>query len=134
MAEEAQQSADTSDGELSAYERHRAIVRETDKRFSSLYGYGGGVVLVTTAVVVAVVAWLGGGIWTALPWVLAVTVFFIALFALNLFVRRRRRELRESVEDYCRINDIDLGGLREYYAQDGIYPYFEDLFAERERA
>lgn len=132
MSEDEHSGAE-SDGELAVYERHRAIVRETDKRFSSMYGYGGAAVLAVSAAVVAAVAWLSGGLWTALPWVLAFTVALISLFALSVVVRRRRAKLRESIEKYCKINEIEVSALREYYARDGIYPYFDDLFADRER-
>jgi len=119
--------------ELPTFERHRALVRETDKKFATIYGAGGAGVI-GAASVVLVVFWLFGALASLLPWVLAVTVGLVSVFALRGIVNAQRRRLRASIESYCELNAIDLGALRDYYAADGIYPYFESLFDQRERA
>ena len=119
-----------TDGELSVYERHRPIVRETDKSFSRVYGFGGAAVLLAGAAVL-VVAWVAGILWHLATFVIAVTLILVGLFVLRGVVNRKRKELRESVESYCQLNDIDLAQLREHYAAEGIYPYFDALFERR---
>lgn len=123
---------DSADQPLAVLERHRPIVRETDKRFSRVYGFGGAAVLGAT-LLVPVFAWLIGGLGSVIWWVLAPTVFLISLFVLRTFVNRERERLRLSVVTYCELNDLELSELREYYAADGIYPYFQSLFERQER-
>ncbi len=129
---DASEHPESSDGDqLPALEQHRTLVRETDKAFSNIYGYGGGAVLAVFGVV-ELIGWLIGFPWLALP--VAATMFLVALFVLRSFVNRKRQEYRERVEGYCELNDVDPEALAQYYAEDGIYPYFVSLFETRERS
>jgi hypothetical protein len=112
------------------FERHRALVRETDRRFATVYGAGGAAVLGTGAAVL-VIAFAFGALGTVLPWVLAVTVVLIALFVLRVFVNKRREALKAQVTLYCEVNDLDWRAIRDYYEGEGIYPYFVSLFDDR---
>ena len=104
-------------------ERHRAIVRETDKQFSMTYGAGGATVLFAGLSVLTVAWWLNA-LSSLIPWVLSVTVVLVSLFVLNAVVRKRRTALRARIIQYCEVNEIDSDALRAYYEKDGIYPYF----------
>lgn len=122
---------DSSGDDLPVLEQHRTLVRETDKAFSNIYGYGGAAVLAVFGVV-ELIGWLLGFPWMTLP--LAATALLVSLFVLRTFVNRRREEYRRRVQSYCELNDVDPESLKEYYAADGIYPYFVALFETRERA
>lgn len=111
------------------FERHRALVRETDKRFATVYGAGGAAVLGVGAAVL-VVAWVLGALGTILPWVLAITAVLVALAVLRGIVNRQRSTLREQVRGYCELNGLDWHGLRDYYESEGLYPYFLSLFSD----
>lgn len=114
-------------GELSALERHRPLVRETDKSFSRVYGFGGAAVLGAGALAL-IVAWVAGILWHLATFVIAVTLILVGLFVLRGVVNRKRDELRKGVESYCELNAVDLAELRRHAAAEGIYPYFEALF------
>ena len=123
--------SDRSEGsEDDGLERHRALVRETDRRFATVYGAGGASVLVAGVAVLVIAAALGA-IWTFLPWILSVTVVLMALFVLRSVVNHRREALRTQVHQYCELNGLDWQALRDYYESDGLYPYFSALFTER---
>lgn len=123
--------AEEQPAEVERYERHRAMVRETDKRFATVYGAGGAAVLGCGAAVI-VIAWAFGALGTVLPWVLAPTVVLIALFALRVFVNRQRSTLWSQVMLYCEVNELDSGQLRDYYQREDLYPYFCALFNDQQ--
>lgn len=124
-----EQNAEVSE-ELAPQERHRAIVRDTDKRFSGLYGYGGAAVL-GAGLAVLVLFWMTTGLGHLTPWVLAFTTVLVGLGFLSRLVRRKRASLKASVEAYCKLNEINVDDLVRYYSDDGIYSYFVALFEER---
>lgn len=115
-----------------ALERHRAFVRETDKAFSTSYGVGGAAVLGAGAIVI-VIGWLFGALGYAAVWVVAVTSSLGSLWVLRTYIRGRRHVLQERLQQYCEVNDLDPEQLRDYYANEGIYPYFLSLFGTEPR-
>lgn len=123
--------SDASDAALAApLEQHRALVRQVDRKFSAVYGIGGASALaatVTTFVVLRFVVGMTG----VLPWLLAVTALLLSMFGLRLAVRRRKQSLRTQVEGYYSLNGLDREAMRDYYAADGMYPYFVSLFDDR---
>lgn len=117
--------------EIAPYEKHRPLVRDTDKKLSRTYGFGGGAVLAAGGLVF-VIAWVAGIGPHLATFVVAVTVVLMGLFVLRGFVNRQRDALRRSVESYCELNDIDIDKLRKFAEHERIYPYFEALFQTRE--
>jgi hypothetical protein len=113
-------------------ETHRPFVRELDRKFASVYGFGGAAVLAATAAV-PLVGWALSALASAITWSLCVTVFLVAFFVLRAFVRRRAQRYRRTIDDYCRVNDIEAQQLREAYVDDNMYPYFESIFETIER-
>ena len=120
--------ADTETG----LEEHRPFVRELDRKFSSVYGFGGAAVL-GCAGAVLLFAWWRGLLWEPTIWALTLTVGLVALFVLRLFVRRRAKHYLTSVRDYCRANEMEPAELREYFDGGERYPYFEAIFETIER-
>lgn len=108
-------------------ERHRPLIREINRSLSASYGYGGGAVLLVTALVVAIGAALGG-LLSLSTWFFAITIALLSLFVLSAVLRRRRAAMRGRFEDYCRLNGLSDEALREYFVGDGTYPYFDALF------
>lgn len=111
-------------------EQHRALIRETDRAFSRVYGFGGGAV-VSAALAVLIVAWVLGILWNLATFVVAITVALLGLFVLRSVVNKKRSELRASVESYCELNELELQSLRDYARDEGIYTYFEAVFESR---
>ncbi len=123
------------EGELvatSGFDEHRTLVREADRSFSQVYGFGGAAVL-GAGLIVVVLAWMLGTLWAVSTLVFAVTVSLIGLFVLRSFVQRKRSQLRQRVESYCQLNEIEVDHVRELARDEGIYPYFEALFEEPKR-
>ena len=120
------------DDSLAPAEEHRAFVREMNNAFSSVYGYGGAAVMAIAGSVL-LVGWNLGQLTTPLIWLIAVSTFLVGLFVLRIFVRRRAKSLRERIRQYCDINDLSVDELRERWADDEAYPYFEAIFEVVER-
>lgn len=133
QARQAEQAAEPpAQGAQQQFEAHRQFVREMNSNFATVYGYGGAAVLAVAASVL-LVAWNLGVLWTPLPWIGAVTAFLVGLFVLRLFVRRRAQKLLDNIRQYCEINDLTVEELRERFADDELYPYFESIFEVVER-
>ncbi len=126
------ESDDNPVADPTRYERHRALVRETDREFATVYGVGGAAVLGAAALVL-VIGWAAGAIGSALPWVLAVTAALLALFVLRQIVERRRQALASRISEYCEVNQLDTAALVQYFQQEDIYPYFVALLSPRTR-
>lgn len=112
---------------VSPYERHRALVRQVDRKFSGAYGIGGGVALLSTVGTFLVLRFVVG-MTGLLPWLLAVTALLVSMFVLRIIVRARRKSLLAELDGYCELNGLDRDALRNYYAADATYPYFISLF------
>ena len=113
-------------------ETHRPFVRELDRKFASVYGFGGAAVLATT-VAVPVIGWTMGALASPITWSLCVTILLVAFFVLRAFVRQRARKYRRTIDDYCKVNEIEAEQLRETYIDENMYPYFESIFETLER-
>lgn len=122
-------STDTPEANKDA---HRGFVREMNRGFATVYGYGGAAVLVVTAAVVAVAATFDA-LGSPLTWIGAVVCFLLGLFVLRIFVSRRAHRMLERMHHYCEVNDISVGELRKRYTGEGLYPYFESIFEVVER-
>lgn len=113
-------------------ETHRPFVREFDRKFASVYGFGGAAVVIISAMV-PLIGWSLSALGSPITWSLCVTVFLISVFVLRIFVRRRAERYRRAIGDYCDVNDIDVERLREAYVDEDIYRYFESIFETIER-
>ena len=122
-------TAEADSPDDSPWERHRALARETDRRFARVYGAGGAGVLAAGALTWAIVPSLDG-VAAVLPYVLGLTAMLVSLFVLRVVVNRQRRALRAEVEAYCEVNDLDWKSMRDYYDADGVYSYFVALFTD----
>lgn len=111
---------------------HRGFVREMNRGFATVYGYGGAAVLAVMAAVVVVAASVDA-LGSPLTWIGTVVGFLLSLFVLRIFVSRRAHRLVERMHQYCQINDISVDDLRQRYAGEGLYPYFESIFEVVER-
>lgn len=111
---------------------HRGFVREMNSGFATVYGYGGAAVLAATAGIVAVAAALDA-LGSPLTWIGAVVAFLVGLFVLRIFVRRKAERLLARLHQYCEVNEVTVDSLRQRYAGDGLYPYFESIFEVVER-
>jgi hypothetical protein len=123
---------DAQDGDAEFRETHRPFVRELNRSFASVYGFGGAAVLVSTALV-PLVGWLMSALASPITWSMCVTIFLVSIFALRAFVRRRARRYRTAIDDYCEVNEVDPQRLREAYLDENMYPYFEAIFETIER-
>ncbi|MGM0558867.1 MAG: hypothetical protein ACQEVA_20940 [Myxococcota bacterium] len=121
-----------ADPEASFRETHRPFVRELNRDFASVYGFGGAAVLLVTAAV-PLVGWFLSALASPITWSVCVTVLLVSIFVLRAFVRRRARRYRTAIDDYCRVNEIDAQRLREAYIDENMYPYFEAIFETIER-
>jgi hypothetical protein len=121
--------SDTST-ETPTAEQHRPIVRELDRSFASVYGYGGMAVLAFALVPVAT-AYLQGWLTQPGTWVVAITFALIGLYPLRGVVNRRREALAERFYAYCEVNDLDPATIVAYFQDAGDYPYFQSLVEER---
>lgn len=128
---ESDQSADDNE-QHEAMEVHRSFVREMNGAFGTVYGYGGAVVLALT-VATPLVGWQFGALKSPLLWLATVLVFLGSLFALRLVVRRRAERLVGRVRQYCEVNDVSADALRDHYADEETYPYFNSMFEVVER-
>lgn len=124
--------ASTESSDDAAIEQHRAIVRQLDKSFASVYGFGGMAVIAFAAIPV-VAAWFRGWLTSFGTWIVAITFGLIGLYLLRSVVRRRRRALRKRFESYCEVNDIDPEAVAAHFEEADTFPYFVSLF-ERDRA
>jgi Flp pilus assembly protein TadB len=111
---------------------HRGFVREMNKAFASVYGYGGAAVIALVAAGVALAANFGV-LGSPLVWIGAVTLFLVALFVLRIFVRRRAQRMLERIRQYCSVNDLSSDEFRQRFGGEGLYPYFESIFEVVER-
>ena len=109
-------------------DRHRAFVREVDRKFAQTYGYGGMSILL-------LVATYGYAVWQMQlydrfwPYVVGVTGVLIALGILSSVVRRVKLRYRARIDAYCGANGLSPEILREYFEGENMYPYFAALFA-----
>lgn len=113
-------------------EEHRGFVREMNRAFSGVYGYGGAAVFLLSGGVLVLAA-LWGALWSPLTWIAALSTFLLAFFVLRIVVRRRARRLLGRIEQYCEANQLEVDALRERYSREGLYPYFESIFEVIER-
>ncbi len=113
--------------ESQSLDEHRALVRELDRSFASVYGYGGMGVIAFAAVPVVTAYWQG---WLTNPgtWVVAITFGLIGLYPLRGIVNRKRQQLADRFRSYCELNDVDPAAIRSHFKADGGYPYFLSLF------
>jgi hypothetical protein len=129
MVEDSQDHEQASEVDRDA---HRGFVREMNQGFSSVYGYGGAVMVAVIAgglVVAAKFGLLG----SPLVWIAAVVLFLVGLFVLRIVVGRRARRMYERIDQYCAINEVPIEEFRERYSGEGLYPYFESIFEVLER-
>lgn len=110
------------------YEAHRAFVRRTHTRVERVYAYGG-LSVFAAPVVILVLAYVSGLLWTALPWVSSVMAALVLLYLTKRRVDQIIASSFEQVRSYCEANQIDAQGLRAYYGHDKTYRFFEELFA-----
>lgn len=114
-------------------DRHRAFVREIDRKFAQAYGYGGMSILLLVAV-------YGYGIWHLdlytrfWPYVVGVTVVLLALGILSSVIRRVKRRFRARIDAYCQANGLLAETLLEYFEAENMYPYFAAVFAPSRNA
>jgi hypothetical protein len=127
---EEQESKDVATDEQA--DAHRGFVREMNKSFSSVYGYGGMAVIAASAAV-PLVGWQLGVLGSPVTWSLAVVALLVGLFVVRIFVRRRAQRLRDRIRKYCEINDISAEALRERFGEDSLYPFFASIFKVVER-
>ena len=114
----------TQEGDLQEFEAHRAYVREIDETFARTYGYGGGIVVMSAGVAWVALYFLNlMGLFASM--VPAVTVGLVGLAVLRGRVKQKRTGLRTRVLGYCASNAVDPKALREYYAGQKLYPYFD---------
>jgi hypothetical protein len=114
------------------FEEHREFVRDVDKRFSTLYGGCGALLLAGFFMSLIGFAYIWGWL-TITPWVLAVTLVIVGLFVLRYMVHSYADFLYEEVEAYCSEHDISTRGLREAFDEQGRLQYFHSVFEVRER-
>ena len=113
-----------------AMEAHRPIVRELDKAFASVYGFGG-MSVVGFALIPVATAWWQGWLAEIGTWVVVITFALIALYPLRGVVNHGRERLAERFRSYCQVNDLDFAAAVSYFEADEGYPYFASLFEER---
>ncbi|QDG52946.1 hypothetical protein FIV42_20020 [Persicimonas caeni] len=111
---------------------HRGFVREMNRGFATVYGYGGAAVLAVTAAVVGVAATFDA-LGSPLTWIGAVVAFLLGLFVLRIFVSRKAHRMLDRMRQYCEVNEVTVDELRARYTGEGLYPYFESIFEVVER-
>ncbi|GEM_PF-5411835 len=109
-------------------EKHRAFVRDVNGRLVSIYGYGGGGVLLWGTIIL-VIAWYQGVLAHFATWMVTFTMMLIALYVLRNVVRREKGRARQRVRSYCEANQISDTTLRGNLDPQ-TYAYFFDLFKE----
>ncbi len=114
-------------------DRHRAFVREVDRKFSQTYGYGGMSILLLIGGY-AYVIWQMNLYTHFWPYVVGVTGVLIALGVLSSVVRRVKLRYRARIDAYCDANELSPETLREYFEGENMYPYFAALFAPSRNA
>lgn len=116
-----------SDRQVQTAESHRGFVREMHEQLGRAYGLGGAAVLVVFAgvfVTAAVTGW-----WTSpMLWVPGLTAVIAALYLVRSRIYSRRDGLRERVEKYCRVNEVDAEMLCDYYDSEQMYSFFSAIF------
>ncbi|MFW5966301.1 MAG: hypothetical protein ACOCV2_02230 [Persicimonas sp.] len=126
------QQKEADQPEEEGLEGHRSFVREMNRAFGAVYGYGGAAVLAVTAAV-PVVGWWLGELTSPLLWLFGVIVFLGGLYVLRMVVRRRAGRLHERIERYCEANELSVDRLREHFHGEATYPYFDSIFEVVER-
>ena len=121
-------SEDASSPEDGALEAHRAMARELNERTARAYGLGGLGALVAAGAPI-LMAGATGQLARALPWVLAITLFLIALFFVRALVRRTGARLRQRLERYCEANGVAADALVDYYEGRQDYTFLSALRA-----
>ena len=107
-------------------ETHRPFVRDIDRAFSGIYGYGG-------MSVIAIVGLYFGAAFALKflghvgTWVIGVTLVLASLKILSTVIKKRKIIIKTRLEQYCATNEIPTDALRDYFRQDNMYPFFSAL-------
>lgn len=107
-------------------ESHRPFVRDIDRAFSGVYGYGG-------MSVIGVVALYFAGAFAlktlghVATWVIGITVVLASLKILSSIIKKRKITIKTRLEEYCATNEIPTDALRDYFNRDNMYPFFAAL-------
>lgn len=114
-------------------EVHRGFVREMDQKMSKAYGYGGLAVLLLL-VALGGLGWAVGLLAHPALWIFGVTAGIGTLFLARKSIYRYRGKLREQVQSYCAINQVNYEVLIQYFEDQDLYPFFAAIFEELPQA
>lgn len=118
---------DEDDGRVARYEPHRAFVRKMHHQMERVYTYGGLIALALPGVLLCS-SWALGILAKPAVWLGSVTLALLGLYVARQRARRAQPRLEAQIVDYCQVNEVDVSGLRAYYAHDGTYRFFEVIF------
>lgn len=120
-------AVDLTEQQIETAEAHRGFVREMHEKLGRAYGFGGAVVLAVMAGVVVTAGAMGW--WAeAMLWVPGITAVLASIYLVRNRIYSHRDDLRERVEEYCRVNDIDPDVLCDYYDSEQMYSFFSAIF------
>lgn len=107
-------------------ESHRPFVRDIDRAFSGVYGYGG------MSIIGILMLYLGGAfaleaLSHVSTWIIGITVLLASLKILSTIIKKRKVVIRTRLEQYCATNEIPTDALRDYFKRDNMYPFFAAL-------